>query len=215
MSNFPRTTLQRCWRGRTFPLVVGIYVVGMLLAGCARPAVAISFETLCGISADQMGGMEETDVEQWIKDRYTAAPFRDQRSYEGDAIVIFWWSDHNAIVINGHLAALSVPNSGITFDQVVNSLGLPAAVSTYREGSDEAIYGSLWLHYPQEGLLLGSVELVQATTAEVRVTRDSQVTVVHCLAPGALESLQRIGFYRPDLAVPWPGFGAAVPLHMP
>lgn len=189
----------------------------MLLIGCVQQTAPISFSTLCGLRADQLETMGETDVVQWVKGRYSVSPLRDQISYEGDELVTYLWPDGTALLINGRLAVLSVhrADSGITFDQVVNTLGLPEAVSISLLSTSEATYCSLRLRYPQQGLLLGNDEPTQGGTTAVRLARDSQVTAIDCFAPGTLESLQRLGVYIPDTVVPWSGFGAAVPLHIP
>jgi hypothetical protein len=223
---------------RVSVLVTVLYFLLTALAGCRQPRQPVSYEDLCGLGSEQMGVMNDEEVRQWLEEEYgTASPVILDAMLEGnerDLITAYAWEEKGrtgiAYLRDERLFRISLRYIGDrpTFGQVVGGLGTPDMIgrSVITYGGD-VVY-SLGLDYPELGVSVSaSAEMtakeVSRSAEEWAVTlkEDMQVNSVSCYTPAASmeEVLHKVFFVSPENVsyamqrqMPWPGFGALVPL---
>lgn len=198
--------------------------------------IPASYESLCGLTREQMGTMTEAEVQQWVREKYGTVPVQSQQVIGEEKITVYIWEYQgvtgNAYVRGDHLFRISLQDlEGIvknkpTFGQVVAGLGLPEMLDR-TVGLYDPLQYTIILDYPALGISVSGTEvgvrdkLVHGGVLAVVLTEQMEVDNVHCYTPGRMEEvLQRVFFVSPEdvqrqmeTQVPWPGFGALVPLE--
>lgn len=212
--------------------IIGLYTLSPMLARCGQPVqplAPVPFEEFCGISLDRFTTLDEKGLRQWIRDHSFDIPIRKLDNRSGT--VIYYWSLGEAVLLDGHLAALRVligteagkdaygqvvnrfgtPVAGkeITLGQVVDKLGPPEAISTSTSrASDDTGHEILryWisLNYSGQGLLIGASIEVQPDMTAVELSEDIRVRGILCFTPGSTETLKRLNRrYNLEEYGPW------------
>lgn len=194
----------------------------------------ISAETLCGLNPEQLGTMKEEQLYQWIEEEIGCEPSRHEMRVGKDSVVLLNCDGEHVSggfqSVNGHPANLgiSIGESRLTFGEVVSGLGSPELVyrDIQRTDHNPALY-SVGLEYPALGVSVYSIivddlrELVHEGVLSVTLSEDMGVDLINCYLPGSIEevlwadpwSVYRGGIrLRLERSLPWPGFGAIVPL---
>jgi hypothetical protein len=216
---------------RVSVLVTVLYFLLTGLAGCRQPRQPVSYEDLCGLSSEQMGVMGEEDVRQWIEEKYNNVPVKSQEVIGGESIVIYVWQydeiTGNAYLRDGHLFRVSLHNieNGSMLGQVVAGLGPPEMLDRSYLTYEQILY-TIGLDYPALGVSVDTSDyedwdnLAQEGRPVVLLTEHMRVDDVHCYRSGSMEEILREVFflspenvsYHMQRRMPWPGFGALVPL---
>jgi hypothetical protein len=203
-----------------------------MLTGCQQPIEPVSYKDLCGLTSEQMGVIDEEDVRHWIEEEYSCAPAESEEVIGGEFIVIYIW-EHDGITANAYLRdgrlfriSLHDVENGPTFGQVVAGLGPPEMVDR-RAGMYEPVLYTVSLDYPALGVSVGASglekrnRLMHEDRLATPLTQDMVVDHIECYTPGSMEDILREVFslppeyvaYHIQRRIPWPGFGALVPLE--
>lgn len=210
------------------------------LIGCQPrvkvPPVPVSYEDLCGLASGQMGGMDEESVRRWIEEEYNDSPLESQKVMGGEAIAVYVWEHNgttgNAYLRDGCLFRISLidlegkAEGQPTFGQIVAGLGPPEIVDRYAQRRERVLY-DIALEYPALGVSVSTTniekqsKLMHEGRLAVPLTEDMKAKDIHCYTPGPMEEVLRDVFflapdyvsYHMDRRMPWPGFGALVPLE--
>lgn len=220
-------------------LIANLCLLLAILAGCRQTThieTPVSYEDLCGLTSEQMGTMDEANVQQWIKEKYNATPTQSQQIMGGEAVTVYIWEHDgitgNAYVRDDRLFRISLYDldnnveSKPTFGQVVAGLGPPEMLDR-TVGMYDPLQYTIILDYPALGVSMSGTEaearnkLVHEGVLAAVLTERMQADNVHCYIPGSMEAvLQKIFFVSPEnvprqmqTQIPWPGFGALVPLE--
>lgn len=218
--------------------VASICFLLAVLAGCRPPdqsPAPVLYEDLCVLTHEQMGVMDDESLRQWIEKEYSNVPLRSQEVISGELITIYVWEYEgitgNAYLRDGSLFRVSSfdlegkAKGQPTFGQVVAGLGTPEIIEP-SAGMYEPLAYTIVLHYPTLGVSVSgtNVEPRERLTHEgklaVLLTEDMQVDNVDCYIPGSIEEVLQTAFFASPEDVllymrnrmPWPGFGALVPL---
>jgi len=212
---------------RVLVATIGFCVFLILVAGCgqpAQPSTSTPFDQFCGLTLDRFSTIDEKGLRRWIRDNFAITyPTNVLRRYFDDDIktVNYAWGQGEAFLSNGHLIALIIriaeTDRRITFGQVVDKLGAPKTISFTRLGIGGGTRYNIQLHYLEHGLLFFGSIRVRPDATEARLTEDILVEDIICFVPGSIETLEQIRAYSPDIIpwIPWPGFGAPIPLNKP
>jgi hypothetical protein len=209
-----------------------------MLTGCEQPRKQVSYESLCGLTKDQMGSLDEEGVREWIEKEHgpVQEAILDQALDEElrDAIVAYGWSEMGKIagiayLKEGRLYRVSVYGleNGPNFGQVVTSLGVPQAVYGFGIAVRDPVFYTIRMDYPALGLsvegssLDARAELIRGKGLSTPLSEKMLVRDVECYVPGSIEQVLRDVFllspevirYQLEKRIKWPGFSSTVPLQ--
>jgi len=183
-----------------------------------------------------MGTMNDSAVRNWIKDKYGSYTYNlvDNKAIDTldkGSVVSYSWGDVKGFygyiyVRNGYLFDISLHNlkNGLTFGQIVDSLGHPDYLNNDAEVYENILY-DIELDYPHLGISVGMTDMKnpgQLTHNGVfafHLEKNIPVQWIECYAPAPMEQvLERIFLLSPDMAIravqarlPWPGFNIYIP----
>jgi hypothetical protein len=213
-------------------------MIFVVLAGCEQPRKQISYESLCGLTKDQMGSLDEDGVREWIEKEHGPVQevILDQaldEEYSG-SITAYGWSEMGkvagiAYMREGRLYRASVYDleNGPNFGQVVTSLGVPQAVFGSGTTLQDPVLYTIRMEYPDLGLsvegssLEARSELIRGEGLSAPLREKMLVRNVECYVPGSIEEVLRNVFllspevirYQLEKRIKWPGFSSIVPLQ--
>ena len=200
----------------------------LVLSGCARSTVSISFEGLCGLTHEEFATMDEATLIPWVEEHYGVTPSKmGERVEAGVVVPIYTWlkgkTRGSAMLHDGSLVKIWLEDvqNGPTFGQVVETLGPPKTLYRSATGWEGTMY-TLGLEYPELGFSVKKHDWLWGYVNQVTLSEDIQVNAISCYAPGSLEEImQEINMAHPEVITdalrfyypPWPGFGASVTLE--
>lgn len=231
----------RLWLTETrigWGLALGLAITLVLgLVACRgkpqTPAIALSFETLCGLSREEFARANAQAIEQWIDKRYGGVAEVLTSVIDDSEVVTYQWqtdeSIGSAFLRDNRLVriAFRVVNAEHKFGSVVDAFGNPDMVYRNFEVHERVLY-ALDLEYLADGLAVGTEALVpisdvqRPTGLAVQLDTEMDVDYVTCFLPtDSVFSLVDDVLLTPKdgvdtqvkRRVPWPGFGAWVSLR--
>jgi hypothetical protein len=225
-------------------LWMAVLCMMLTLAGCGRvvePAVPVSYEELCGLPYGQMGVMNAEEVRRWMEETYGMAERivnldeflpPDQRG----TVVAYAWlkgeENGEAYLRDGRLFRVSrETRNGPTLGQVVAGLGPPEMIARGCATYGGHVVALLQLEYLALGVSLETwYEMTPQELSfpyakwNVSLKKHMRVSSIDCYLPGLSleEILHEVFFLRSEIIprevnkrMPWPGFGAQIPLFVP
>jgi hypothetical protein len=200
----------------------------------------VSYQSLCGVTNDQFGVMDEAGVQAFIEARQgrLLRPLSPDQYKDLEALGVthYAWESDQADLVNvaylrnGRLVRITWQYSkqGLTLGDVVAGLGAPDVLYQSTLFYEKVVY-SFGLDYPGLGISvsahgLGDVDKVlQQGKLVLPLTPNMQVDRVECYKPGPMEQVLREEFFLSEYSisvtlqsqVPWPGFGKPVIVDSP